>query len=476
MEDEKHDKLRGRWFIRARISAEEVVPSHDEFMREKLSKTGGLGSQQLCRIVKAKAHDKDTKSNTKEQSQEALIETLNAMPLESLSQYVRAESASLRTAKSDLDEKRTKGAHRAYVKTERFIVEFDRFLTAYSGIVNIIATADAQYGGIATATLALFFSAAQMKSKDEAAIVSAMGHMSDRLPDFSTYQKIYPDPELGEMLSDAYRDIILLAREATAYFQSSTFKMQERSDRTLVAGLREALRLNDYRCDEARKELLLYREYLEAKFDRDRHREKLRVSDFLAEGTCQCWTSDGSVVLVLSGLNDSGIASISESWLSPVAVDLTRGLLDNQRIVAFEMCDDKSTCEGVLARLIYQLLELNPRVVRKADDWQDLERHITGRRVDRLEGLKAALLKIVNLQREPVFIILDRPELNGDEDTGEYIKMMLSVAKETTGELKVLIVQRTELFDFAKNKHGIVPRGLDPKLLQTIRLDQRRIK
>ena len=62
-----------------------------------------------------------------------------------------------------------------------------------------------------------------MKSKDEVAIVSALGHVSVRLPDFSVYQRIYPNPELGEMLSDAYKDIFLLVREATTYIQGSTF-------------------------------------------------------------------------------------------------------------------------------------------------------------------------------------------------------------------------------------------------------------
>jgi hypothetical protein len=61
-----------------------------------------------------------------------------------------------------------------------------------------------------------------MKSRDEDAIVLAMQQISDRLPDFSTYQKIYPDPALGLMLIDAYRDVILLAREAVSYFQGST--------------------------------------------------------------------------------------------------------------------------------------------------------------------------------------------------------------------------------------------------------------
>ena len=86
-----------------------------------------------------------------------MIDTLNEMSLETLSQYVRAETASLQGAKSDLDDKRTKGVHRAYARTEQFMVEFDRFLTVYSGVVNILSSADAQYGGVATAMLALLF-------------------------------------------------------------------------------------------------------------------------------------------------------------------------------------------------------------------------------------------------------------------------------------------------------------------------------
>lgn len=61
-----------------------------------------------------------------------------------------------------------------------------------------------------------------MKVKDEEAITSAMQQMSDRLPDFAIYQKIYPDSELGLMLIDAYKDVILFAREATSYFMGST--------------------------------------------------------------------------------------------------------------------------------------------------------------------------------------------------------------------------------------------------------------
>lgn len=139
------------------------------------------------------------------------------------------------------------------------------------------------------------------------------------------------------------------------------------------------------------------------------------------------------------------------------------------------MCHDSSILEVVLAHLIFQLLEKRPGVVRRADDWKDIESSISSRS-DRQEGLTAALLRIIDLQKEPVFIILDRPELNEDEDVAEYIRTMVRLARETKGELKVLIVQRSELWDFEENRYGIMPKGVDQKLLQTVRLDQRRIR
>jgi hypothetical protein len=68
-----------------------------------------------------------------------------------------------------------------------------------------------------------------LKAKDEEAIISAMQQISDRLPDCKTYEKIFPDALLGTMLANAYRDIILLMREATSYSQGSSFRKFARS-------------------------------------------------------------------------------------------------------------------------------------------------------------------------------------------------------------------------------------------------------
>ena len=62
-----------------------------------------------------------------------------------------------------------------------------------------------------------------MKSRDEAAIISAMGHISNCLPDLSVYRQINRDLELDEMLLDAYIDVIYLARGTIIDLQRSTF-------------------------------------------------------------------------------------------------------------------------------------------------------------------------------------------------------------------------------------------------------------
>ena len=46
-----------------------------------------------------------------------------------------------------------------------------------------------------------------------------MQEISDRLPDLAVYQRIYPDPALGRMLAESYRDVILFARKVTKYCQ-----------------------------------------------------------------------------------------------------------------------------------------------------------------------------------------------------------------------------------------------------------------
>jgi hypothetical protein len=88
-------------------------------------------------------------------TQEYILNQLNSMPLEVLQAYVESESKTLKEAESHLEQKRSKGLHKIVLKAQNSLVTFDRFLTAYSGIVDILQGVDAQYGGVASATLSL---------------------------------------------------------------------------------------------------------------------------------------------------------------------------------------------------------------------------------------------------------------------------------------------------------------------------------
>lgn len=87
-----------------------------------------------------------------------LLDMLNMMPLKQLSAYVKSQVEELNATYTNLERRRSQGTHKISIKTQNFVFEFDRFLTAYSDIVNIITLVDGQQGGVACATLALLFS------------------------------------------------------------------------------------------------------------------------------------------------------------------------------------------------------------------------------------------------------------------------------------------------------------------------------
>jgi hypothetical protein len=68
-----------------------------------------------------------------------------------------------------------------------------------------------------------------LKVKDEKANSFSMRQIADLLPDLKVYHRIYPDHELQLMICQAYKDIILFAREAIFYFLGSEWARQLRS-------------------------------------------------------------------------------------------------------------------------------------------------------------------------------------------------------------------------------------------------------
>ena len=232
--------------------------------------------------------------------------------------------------------------------------------------------------------------------------------------------------------------------------------MLEREDTRVIIDMRKTLNLGDYRPEEIRKGLQEYRQILAALFDSDRHRRKMGLANFRPTAVGQDWEREGSMLLVLFGSNEVGVSTVSHSWLSPVAVDLVESLLDSNRTVAYELCTKSSTVVEVLSRLIYQLLEKNPAAIRKGNNLQYVESQLSHEKDDKVTALRMALSKIINLQKDSVFIILDRPDLCDEESPAGYIETRLPLVEDAKPDLKIMLVGRSEFWGFEeyKGKHN----------------------
>jgi hypothetical protein len=247
--------------------------------------------------------------------------------------------------------------------------------------------------------------------------------------------------------------------------------MRERDDGVLIKSMRTALNLEDYHTAQVVEQLEQYRALLASIFDKDRHRSKMTKATLLDDDTGRCWQETTSCLLMLGGCNETGVRMKLQSWLSPMAVDLIQHAFENKLMVAFEICDMTSTVKGTLSRLILQLLERNPGVIRRKDDWYGIEERLKGTTADLVE----ALLRVINLQLQPVMIVIDRPDWSEEDSVSGYASALLSVVERTKSDLKVLIVHRADLWDLEANKAEIVRRDLKPGCFLALRVDQHRL-
>ncbi|KAI1753929.1 hypothetical protein F4782DRAFT_528859 [Xylaria castorea] len=497
--------------------AKGVLQDAQDFLNERLPKLGENVRSELNAII---CHNQRLVVSTLEK-EEDLVKYINSIPLEQLSSYVDFRVSQMRGAGEELNQKRSSGFHRRTKRLQDFAVTFSRFLQAYSGIVGIVQNADSQYGNVASATLSLLFATLKVKAEAEESIHTCILHISDRMPDFRVYQRIYPDRDLGLMLSEAYRGIILFAREVTVYFQAHGFvrymrhftgvaefqlmemeirensnristrcgvllaqkidrltkdnqMLHDREDERVIREMAKALNLQDYRAEGMRKQLMEDQHILRHQFGSDRRRQKMDARRFLSTTDGQYWENPGRILLLLFGRNEIS-SSTTHSWLSLVAAELAEGHLQVNNSAAYERCNKSSTLELTLSRLIFQLLERNPALVRRAEDFREIDSQISrnGDHFKRVEALRMALLRIINLCDSRVYIILNRPELcesQPEESCTEFITTMLSLVKEAKTELKIMIVVKSELWDVEKNRKGI--NGVDLEIFHEVRLDQ----
>ncbi|KAI8629480.1 hypothetical protein F5Y19DRAFT_464608 [Xylariaceae sp. FL1651] len=493
--------------------AKSVLEDTQKFLHDWLPNVGKKAKGVLNAII----HHNRNPGESPLETDDDLINHLNSIPLQQLSNYVNFEVDQMKDASAKLDQKRSRGFHKRTAQLQGFAVTFSQFLQAYSGIVSIVQSADSQYGNVAFAALSLLFATVKIKAEAEESIHRCILHISDRMPDFEVYRRIYPDPKLGLMLAEAYRSTILFAREVTIYYQAHGFvryirhinrvgefqllekEMRENSNRIstrcdvllaeridkltednrMIREMAKTLNLHDYRSRQVRKEMIEDQDILRHHFGNDRRRQKMDARRFLDTADGQCWESPGPMLLLLFGRNEIS-SSIPDCWLSLVATELAEGYFQSNHPVAYERCNKYSTLERTLSRLILQFLERNPALVRRQEDYREIESQISQDcdGPEKSEALRLALLRIINLHEGRVYIILNRPELceaGLEESCTQYITTMLSLVKEATAELKIMVVLKSELWDFENNKKGVDTRRLDPKLFRPVRLDQGRL-
>jgi hypothetical protein len=244
--------------------------------------------------------------------------------------------------------------------------------------------------------------------------------------------------------------------------------LHKREDARIVKEMRETLELHDYQTDVVRKNLKEYREILRHEFDNRHRRERMDSKEFLKTTHGKDWEGPGSMVMFLSGRNELS-SSTHHSWLSLVAAELAEDLLDSGKPVAYEGCSSSNTLDITISRIFFQLLERNPALIRRADDYRDIESQIS----QKGNGDKklSALSRIIKLHSSRVCIILDRPELcNGS--LSRFIETMLSLVKDSPTELKILVVVRSEFWDIKKNDCEIGTHGFDTNMFRPVCLDQ----
>ncbi|KAI0197647.1 hypothetical protein F4808DRAFT_291233 [Astrocystis sublimbata] len=470
-----------------------------------------------------------------------LLDNLQSIPLEQLIAYVDSEMDTLKEAESTVNQRRSRGVHKRASQLQGLMFSFSQFLKAYSGIVDILQTVDSSYGNVASASLSLLFATVRMKAEAEQSMQSCMRRITDRMPDLTIYNRIYPNRELGMMLAEAYKEVIVFARKVTIYWRAHSYKrclrhldgkfefqdmeqqmeetsnrirmkcdvllaeridhlvkenermycyyhlevqpditflvLQTREDERQVREVAKELGLNNYQCDDSRQQQLReIQESLTYQFQSDRRRQMMDAKRFMDTEDGKFWESIGTTLMILFGRNEVA-SSISESWLSLVPTEIAQDCLRKKRAIAYERCGRTSTLEKTLSSLITQFLANDPALTRQSRKFRDIHSLVsrTSHGFERADRLCRALLDVVNLHKSPVFIILDRPELceaMEEESCAEYIRKMLSLVKETTADLKIMMTLRSEMWDFDRGKKDIDLRGVDSTKIRPVRLDQ----
>ncbi|CAO2653297.1 Nn.00g027080.m01.CDS01 [Neocucurbitaria sp. VM-36] len=144
--------------------------------------------------------------------------------LDRLCRQVDTELENVRTSHVALKSQRARGVRKVSANAQGFLSDFSTFLTSYSGIVEIVKSADSQFGGLAWGTLSVFLSVAVLKQEREDEINRAILEFSRHCPRLRILKEIYPDEDLQRHIAEMYTSVIQFARSATLFYQRGSLR------------------------------------------------------------------------------------------------------------------------------------------------------------------------------------------------------------------------------------------------------------
>ncbi|RSL48176.1 hypothetical protein CEP51_015670 [Fusarium floridanum] len=199
----------------------------------------------------------------------------------------------------------------------------------------------------------------------------------------------------------------------------------------------------------------------------------------------QKWQDTRTSMLVLHGVNHADCAGVSQSWLSLSALQLVQDLCgpESGRVVAHCNCEPLMAVSEVLKSIIEQLLEQQPHVVRRQSGIDDISHglglmtgkgNLTGAATDGFNGCCHAAAEIVRRCQDPLYVVVNQPELcrELEIETWDFIKALIHLVEDAPGQLKVLVVLRTELWDIQQRVSYLDKDILDSNKLVILRRDQ----
>ncbi|KAF2142279.1 uncharacterized protein K452DRAFT_16706 [Aplosporella prunicola CBS 121167] len=424
-----------------------------------------------------------------------------------LEKLVEGFLADFQERKSQLERQRSRGGRKFSHGAQAFLNNFSEFLTCYSDVVNIVKSADSQFGGVAVQALSIFLIVAVNKQQREDLIVSSLETMKSQFPRLKGWGNIYPTEKMQQLIVAVYMDVIEFAREAVSYYKRSTWarvwyaiisppqrklqakvdlilrelsevkeetnfllsqrvgkierdlgkanealndmQRQKQKNRELFNSFQEAMLPGGYSKSE---QLETCKTQLQHRFTR-REVSLFSLSDLKKDSRYETWfQSTIAQTLVIRGSTSRGLRT-PLSWLSNAAIELIEKLESENAVVAYYFCcleadgtSQKLGMADILCKVIYQLFEAKPDLLQDEELEQNYLVPIRNRTWDN----KYVCELLVNIVKRIgiVYLVLDRPE---DCKGGiRVLSRLFEKAKEAGCILKTMIVFDRDRTDFSQ--------------------------